>query len=77
MSTIKNAPQGGLLGKIKETKLGYGGEKPTYRADNTKLSPLHYRYSIDGEPKLTGYPSPSQLDLGGITPKRYLDNPPK
>ena len=67
----------GLLDKIKQTKLGYGGEKPTYRADNTKLSPLHNRYSIDGEPKLMGYPTPSTLDLGGITPKRYLDNPPK
>jgi len=69
----------GLLDKIKQTKLGYGGEKPTYRADNTKLSPLHYTYSINGKPNLMlgkGI-NPSSLSLGDITPKRYLDNPPK
>jgi hypothetical protein len=67
----------GLREMIKKTRLGYGGEKPTYRADNTKLSPLHNRYSIDGEPKLTGYPKPSSLDLNGLTPKKYLENPPQ
>jgi hypothetical protein len=67
----------GLREMIKKTKLGYGGEKPTYRADNTKNSPLHNRYSIDGEPKLIGYPKPSSLDLNGVTPKKYLENTPQ
>lgn len=66
----------GLKEKIKQTRWGVNGEKPTYRADNTKLSPLHNQYSISGDPKLVGYPKPSSLDLGVGSPKKYLDNPP-
>jgi hypothetical protein len=25
---------------------------------------------------MTGFPTPSLLDLDGVTPPRYLDNPP-
>jgi hypothetical protein len=69
----------GLREMIKKTRLGYGGEKPTYRADNTKLSPLHYTYSINGKPNLMlgDYIKPSSLSLGGATPKRYSDNLPQ
>jgi len=64
---------------IKKTRLGYGGEKPTYRADNTKNSTLHYTYSINGKPNmmLGDYIKPSSLDLNGVTPKKYLENPPQ
>jgi hypothetical protein len=39
-------------------------------------STLHYEYSINGNPNMTGFPSPSLLDLNGVTPPKYLDNPP-
>jgi hypothetical protein len=39
-------------------------------------STLHYEYSINGNPNLTGFPSPSQLDLDGQTPDQYLNNLP-
>lgn len=40
-------------------------------------SQLHDTYSINGNPNLPGFPTPSQLDLDGVTPPRYLDNPPQ
>jgi len=40
-------------------------------------SRLHYEYSINDNPHLNGFPQPSQLDLDGKTPSKYLDNPPK
>jgi hypothetical protein len=39
-------------------------------------STVHYEYSINGNPNQPGYPQPSQLDLDGVTPPKYLDNPP-
>ena len=67
----------GLIDMIKKSKLGFGGENPTYKADNTKLSTLHNRYSTDGTPDMKGYPPPSTLDLTGKKIVKYLDNPPK
>ena len=40
-------------------------------------SKLHDTYSVDGNPSLNGKPQPSQLDLDGVTPSKYLDNPPQ
>jgi len=42
-----------------------------------KGSRLHYEYSINDNPHLNGLPQPSQLDLEGVTPPKYLDNPPQ
>ena len=40
-------------------------------------STMHYQSSINNNPNLPGgYPSPSNLDLDGVTPAKYLDNPP-
>jgi hypothetical protein len=39
-------------------------------------STLHNEYSINGNPNLLGYPTPSELDLNGETPEQYLDNLP-
>jgi hypothetical protein len=44
---------------------------------NDPQSTLHNAYSINGNPSLTGYPTPSTLDLNGVTPPKYLDNPPQ
>jgi hypothetical protein len=40
------------------------------------LSTLHDEYSLNGTPQMVNKPQPSNLDLDGITPPRYLDNPP-
>lgn len=39
-------------------------------------SKLHKNYSINGNPNVQGKPSPSNLDLDGITPAKYSDNLP-
>ena len=40
-------------------------------------SKLHNQYSINGNPSIVGKPSPSNLDLDGITPSKYSDNYPR
>lgn len=47
---------------------------------STGNSRLHYTYSINGTPVISDFLDPnnipSGLDLDGITPPKYLDNPP-
>lgn len=52
-----------------------GQTPPTVNGDMAQ-SKLHYTYSINGTPNLSGFPTPSQLDLNGVTPPKYLDNLP-
>ncbi len=40
-------------------------------------SKVHDTYSINGSPSLSGKPQPSNLDLNGQTPSKYLDNLPQ
>ena len=40
-------------------------------------SKLHDTYSINGIPSLSDKPQPSNLDLNGQTPSKYLDNLPQ
>lgn len=40
-------------------------------------SKLHKEYSINGEPQMVNKPSPSNLDLKGVTPPKYTDNLPR
>lgn len=54
----------------------FDGQTPPITNEDTSQSNLHNTYSINGNPSLDGFPSPSQLDLNGITPPKYLDNPP-
>lgn len=53
-----------------------GTTPPLTVVGGTAQSTLHYEYSINGNPSLTGFPTPSSLDLDGVTPPKYLDNPP-
>ena len=55
---------------------GNGGPIPT-PVGATELSKLHDQYSIDGNPNIPNKPTPSTLDLDGLTPPRYLDNLPE
>jgi hypothetical protein len=55
----------------------YDGLTPPPANIDVEGSTLHYQYSINGNPNMTGFPTPSLLDLNGETPPRYLDNPPQ
>lgn len=43
----------------------------------TPDSKLHFEYSVNGTPGLPGFPTPSELDLNGVTPPKYSDNLPE
>lgn len=63
-----------ILNKLKTIGSPYSknnGATPT--VPNLKSSLLHNTYSLDGNPKLVGYPKPSLLDLDGKTPASYSD----
>lgn len=70
----------GLLEKLTtegSTLSEFDGTTPTNTINNTPESPLHNQYSINGTPPLTGLPTPSALDLNGVTPPQYLNNLPQ
>jgi hypothetical protein len=54
----------------------FDGTTPPVTNLDTAQSTLHYQYSINGSPNLPGYPTPSLLDINGVTPPQYLDNLP-
>lgn len=73
----------GLLENIKNTNLGFKGNKPQFNAE-TSSSTLHNTSSVNGKPYISR--NPSTLDEQDTTNtskynssrgKRYLDNLPK
>ena len=67
----------GLLDLLPTSNLGLDGATPAQIASANPNSTMHYQSSVNNNPNLPGgYPSPSELDLNGITPAKYLDNPP-
>ena len=56
----------------------FNGSTPSQMNGAKAQSKLHYEYSINGQPNLSGVvnSSPSQLDLEGLTPSKYTDNLP-
>jgi len=55
----------------------FDGQTPPPSNIDVQGSTLHYQYSINGNPNMVGFPTPSLLDLDGVTPPKYLDNPPQ
>jgi hypothetical protein len=61
----------------------FDGATPPVTNGDTSQSTLHNTYSINGNPTVRGYPgspgypTPSLLDLNGVTPSKYLDNLPE
>ena len=54
------------------------GTTPTTPVGATKESKLHDEYSINGVPNQPEKPTPSILDLNGVTPaNNYRDNAPE
>jgi hypothetical protein len=67
----------GLLDLLPTGNLGFQGQQPPPHQGATPNSTLHFTYSINGVPTQTiQAPAPSDLDLDGATPPKYLDNPP-
>ncbi len=54
----------------------FNGVTPSTMPGASDQSKLHNEYSLNGSPNLPLKPSPSQLDLNGITPAKYTDNLP-
>tara|TARA_R110001592_G_scaffold7779_2_gene43198 strand:- start:1325 stop:1543 length:219 start_codon:yes stop_codon:yes gene_type:complete len=71
----------GLLNKLNagDSSLSeFNGATPPTPIGATDQSKLHDQYSLNGTPSsFTGAPSPSVLDLNGVTPPKYTDNPPQ
>jgi len=70
----------GILNKLQKEGSNlseFDGTTPPVTNEDTVQSNLHNTYSLNGNPTLSGYPSPSQLDLNGDTPPKYLDNLPE
>ena len=66
----------GLLDLLPSSNLGLQGSTPPQIPSANPNSALHNQYSINGVPVQAPAPPPSELDLNGITPPKYLDNPP-
>jgi hypothetical protein len=70
-----------LLKKLEtdgSTLTQYDGQTPLpINSGGTPESRLHNAYSINGTPGLPGMPTPSELDLNGETPDKYVDNLPE
>jgi hypothetical protein len=54
----------------------YDGATPPTMTGASEQSKLHNQYSINGNPNVAMKPSPSTLDLNGLTPPKYTDNLP-
>jgi hypothetical protein len=65
-----------LKDSLNTTNLSLGGITPPKFGDIAKQSTLHNQYSINGKPNVPNKPTPSILDLNGVTPAKYLDNIP-
>lgn len=70
-------PTTSLLQKLPQSVYGLQGQTPQTPVGATANSKLHDTYSINNIPNVSGKPNPSTLDLDGITPPKYLDNPPQ
>jgi hypothetical protein len=70
----------GLLNKLQNDGSNlseFDGTTPPVSIGATDQSTLHDQYSLNGNPNQINSPQPSLLDLDGITPAKYLDNPPQ
>lgn len=66
----------GLINLLPTSNLGLQGTTPSQIPSANTNSAMHNRYSLNGVPVQVPAPAPSALDLNGITPPKYLDNPP-
>ena len=63
-----------LNNQLPNSILGLQGSTPATRPGAVNTSTLHNQSSINNQPGINR--APSALDLNGLTPEKYLDNPP-
>ena len=60
----------------KQSKLHADGNQPGYSLNGSAASIVTAEYTAYNDGYNNALPQPSQLDLNGKTPSKYLDNPP-
>ena len=60
----------------KQSKLHADGNQPGYSLNGSAASIVTTDYTAYNDGYNNALPQPSQLDLNGKTPAKYLDNPP-
>lgn len=63
-----------LNDQLPNSDLGLQGQTPPIRPGAKIDSTLHNQSSLNNQPGINR--APSALDLNGLTPEKYLDNPP-
>jgi hypothetical protein len=69
----------GILNKLTQDGSNlsqFNGTQPPIMTSASPTSTVHNEYSLNGNPNMVGYPTPSTLDLDGQTPPQYLNNLP-
>ena len=64
-----------LNDQLPSSVLGLQGQTPNIVPGALNTSTLHNQSSVNNQPAIDQ--SPSDLDLNGNTPDKYLDNPPQ
>jgi hypothetical protein len=60
----------------KQSQLHANGNQPGYSLDGSAAAIVTADYTSYNDGYNNALPRPSQLDLNGKTPSKYLDNPP-
>ena len=60
----------------KQSQLHADGNQPGYSLNGSAASIVTAEYTAYNDGYNNALPQPSQLDLNGKTPSKYLDNPP-
>ena len=60
----------------KQSKLHADGNQPGYSLDGSAAAIVTADYTSYNDGYNNALPRPSQLDINGKTPSKYLDNPP-
>lgn len=64
-----------LENQLPNSILGLGGQTPRQNPGADPDSTLHNQSSLNNTPPILR--PASELDLNGVTPTKYLDNPPR
>lgn len=64
-------------GATQQSKLHADGGAPSYSMNGANATDVNAAYIAYNDRCGNALPQPSQLDLNGVTPPKYLDNPPQ
>jgi hypothetical protein len=65
------------IGATQQSKLHADGAAPSYSLNGANVLDVNEAYVAYNDGYNNSLPQPSQLDLNGGTPPKYLDNPPQ